>query len=320
MPLPHAKSSGKFNVPPGLDEFFQRTDSSGPRSFLSDALGSTLALADSTGSLQTSYTFEPFGNTTVSGAPSANSFAFTSRELDPSGLYFLRARYYSPSFQRFISEDPIGLAGGGPNLYAYAGDDPVDFIDPLGLYNVWNFWYDAGSFSEAFADTLTFGNASRLNDGLAQAAGRSTPTNRCGWAHGTGTAAGIAFGTVVGGALGADAAAANAGEKGFQFSHWLPARWFRSLEGASGLDLNAGRTIFNGNFVSGAEHALNDPFAYRFMPQAWKTANPMNSAWFQQWNRIPLLLKGAAAGAALTGASAAANGNAGGRKDTSGCE
>ncbi|HKV23083.1 MAG TPA: hypothetical protein VJN93_00690, partial [Candidatus Acidoferrum sp.] len=60
----------------GLDEFFQRTDSSGSRSFLSDALGSTLALADSTGTVQTSYTFEPFGTTTVSGAPSANSFAF----------------------------------------------------------------------------------------------------------------------------------------------------------------------------------------------------------------------------------------------------
>src|SRR5713226_5779532 len=43
----------------GLDEYFQRTDSAGARSFLTDALGSTLALADSSGALQTQYTFEP---------------------------------------------------------------------------------------------------------------------------------------------------------------------------------------------------------------------------------------------------------------------
>jgi YD repeat-containing protein len=45
----------------GVDEVFQRTDSAGARSFLTDALGSTLALTDSSGMLQTQYTFEPFG-------------------------------------------------------------------------------------------------------------------------------------------------------------------------------------------------------------------------------------------------------------------
>jgi uncharacterized protein RhaS with RHS repeats len=49
----------------GIDEVFQRTDSAGARSFLADPLGSTLALTDSTGTVQTSYTFEPFGNTNV---------------------------------------------------------------------------------------------------------------------------------------------------------------------------------------------------------------------------------------------------------------
>src|SRR5881394_549388 len=100
----------------GVDEYFQRTDAAGARSFLTDALGSTLALADSTGTVQTSYTFEPFGNTTVTGASTTNSFAFTGRELDASGLYFYRARYYHPSFQRFISEDPLGYAGGSVNF------------------------------------------------------------------------------------------------------------------------------------------------------------------------------------------------------------
>src|SRR2546430_11563982 len=91
----------------GVDQYFQRTDSAGARNFLTDALGSTLALADSTGTVQTSYTFEPFGNTSVTGSSTTNSFAYTGRELDGTGLYFYRARYYHPQLQRFISEDPI---------------------------------------------------------------------------------------------------------------------------------------------------------------------------------------------------------------------
>jgi RHS repeat-associated protein len=43
-----------------------------------------------------------------------------------------RARYYNPNTGRFLSEDPIGFAGGF-NFYAYADDDPVDFNDPFGL-------------------------------------------------------------------------------------------------------------------------------------------------------------------------------------------
>jgi uncharacterized protein RhaS with RHS repeats len=39
--------------------------------------------------------------------------------------------YYAPELGRFISRDPAGL-GGGANLYAYAGDDPVNFSDPMG--------------------------------------------------------------------------------------------------------------------------------------------------------------------------------------------
>jgi RHS repeat-associated protein len=116
----------------GIDEVFQRTDSAGARNFLTDALGSTVALADSTGALQTQYTFEPFSNTSVTGTATTNSFAYTGRELDATGLYFYRARYYSPQLQRFISEDPIGLRG-GINQYAYVENSPSNWIDPFGM-------------------------------------------------------------------------------------------------------------------------------------------------------------------------------------------
>ena len=53
-----------------------------------------------------------------------------------SGLYYMRARYYDPDLGRFLSEDPIGVSG-GLNLYAYAGNDPVNAMDPAGLCAVY---------------------------------------------------------------------------------------------------------------------------------------------------------------------------------------
>ncbi|MBK7786822.1 MAG: RHS repeat-associated core domain-containing protein [Gemmatimonadetes bacterium] len=60
-------------------------------------------------------------------------YHFAGREYDSeSGLYYMRARYYDPALGRWISEDPIGIAG-GLNVYAYAGNDPVNLTDPSGL-------------------------------------------------------------------------------------------------------------------------------------------------------------------------------------------
>jgi RHS repeat-associated protein len=115
----------------GVDEVFSRTDALGARHFLTDGLGSTLALTDTSGAVQTQYTYEPFGNTSSSGLPSGNTFQYTGRQNDATGLYYYRARYYSPVYQRLISEDPIGLTG-GINRYVYAINSPANFRDPTG--------------------------------------------------------------------------------------------------------------------------------------------------------------------------------------------
>lgn len=77
----------------------------------------------------------------ASGAPSPLKEGFsgpcivfsTGRENDGTGLYYYRARYYSPTMQRFVSEDPIRFLSGDFNLYAYVGNNPLLFIDPFGL-------------------------------------------------------------------------------------------------------------------------------------------------------------------------------------------
>jgi RHS repeat-associated protein len=120
----------------GVDEFFTRADSTGASSPVKDAPGSVLALTNSSGNITTQYGYDPFGNTTSSGGTSTNVFQYTGRENDGNGLYFYRARYYSPTFGRFISEDPIGFFGGDANLYRYVWNSPTDFADPFGTWGV----------------------------------------------------------------------------------------------------------------------------------------------------------------------------------------
>jgi RHS repeat-associated protein len=62
-----------------------------------------------------------------------NRYLFQGREYDSAtGLYYFRARWYDPVSGRFISKDPKGI-GGGLNLYAFCGNNPVNFTDPFGL-------------------------------------------------------------------------------------------------------------------------------------------------------------------------------------------
>jgi len=119
----------------GVDEYFSRSDMAGVRSYLTDALGSSVALADGSGTIQTEYSYEPFGMTTPGGTSTTNSFAFTGREADDTGLYFYRTRYYDPSTDRFLSEDPVAEQG-GINFYSYVLNRPTVYVDPTGLLAV----------------------------------------------------------------------------------------------------------------------------------------------------------------------------------------
>jgi RHS repeat-associated protein len=116
-----------------VDSTVARTDAGGTQARLADALGSTVALTDGAGNVATDYTHDPFGTPTTLGAATSNRIGYAGREIDPTGLSFNRNRYYNPGLARFTSEDPIGLNGGQTNLFAYVGNDPIGFSDPLGL-------------------------------------------------------------------------------------------------------------------------------------------------------------------------------------------
>jgi RHS repeat-associated protein len=116
----------------GLDEIYAQINSSGATSYLRDGLNSTVALTNSSAATTGNYSYSPYGDSVGTGT-STTPLQYTGRENDgATGLYYYRARYYSPQLGRFISEDPIGLAG-GTNYYAYAGGDPISNSDPSGL-------------------------------------------------------------------------------------------------------------------------------------------------------------------------------------------
>ena len=95
-----------------------------------DHLGSIIGTADSTGTSTAIYTYGPFGESSLT---TGIRYGYTGqRSMAALGLLYYKARFYSPSLGRFLQPDPIGYAD-DLNLYAYVGNNPVNFTDPSGL-------------------------------------------------------------------------------------------------------------------------------------------------------------------------------------------
>lgn len=195
----------------GIDERFARNDVTGRTYFLTDALGSTIGLTDSTGATQQRYSYDPYGNVTQTNnsAGFSNSYQYAGREADGPGLYYYRARYYSPGMGRFISEDPMGFGGGQLNFYAYVGNDPLSRIDPYGM-----FWMPGDPLPQGLVDGVTgFGDGvySGITFGLGNLqdvrdlAGIDGGVDHCSTTYKASHLAGaIEGGAALGGAVGAE--------------------------------------------------------------------------------------------------------------------
>ncbi|CAM3529392.1 putative Rhs family protein [Xenorhabdus nematophila ATCC 19061] len=125
--------TGAYLYGAGLDEVVADITTRGQNFYFQDALGSTIALTNAQGAVIEKHGYTAYGLESVSGSNNA-AFRFAGRRIDPeTGLSYNRARYYSPTLGRFLQTDPAGIEG-GLNLYAYVGNDPVNFIDPTGQW------------------------------------------------------------------------------------------------------------------------------------------------------------------------------------------
>lgn len=127
-----------------VDDMLARYTAAGTRHYLTDALGSVVAMLKDDASVQNYYAYSPYGETTPSANDDGNSSEYTGRENDLTGMYYYRARYFDPVLKRFISADPIGL-GGGLNFYIYVGGSPMSRTDPTGLYWFRQPWQTPGT-------------------------------------------------------------------------------------------------------------------------------------------------------------------------------
>ncbi|MBK8813144.1 MAG: hypothetical protein IPN69_20780 [Acidobacteria bacterium] len=118
----------------GIDSKLKLSSNGVSKYFLADHLGSTNALTDSSGTILEQTAYDSFGNATNQ---LSTRYAFTGREFDNfTGLHYYRARWYDGNLGRFISEDPIGFAGGDVNLYGYVHNNSINKNDPWGLVDL----------------------------------------------------------------------------------------------------------------------------------------------------------------------------------------
>ena len=130
---------------------------------------------------------KPFGEAEVNAASAAvNNFRFQGQYYDQeTGYHYNYHRYYEPKTGRYLTPDPIGLAG-GINPYVYVENDPVNLVDPAGLFNYAKAISALGNAGiagwTAAAGAMKLGIAVGLIPASATVVGGIPPTALAAWA------------------------------------------------------------------------------------------------------------------------------------------
>jgi RHS repeat-associated protein len=157
---------------PGVDEplvVYEGATTTAKSWLYADHLGSIVGTANATGTSTAIYSYGPYGEPNTA---TGQRFRYTGQQLISGlGLYYYKARFYSPTLGRFLQTDPIGYAD-DLNLYAYVGGNPMNATDPSGLAANWAkgaVLASGGVLSTIgkAADSWTGGYGQRMNEAFA---------------------------------------------------------------------------------------------------------------------------------------------------------
>lgn len=137
----------KYINGPNIDEVLAIKTQSDTFYLTRDGLNSVAEATNDQAQVVERCTYDAYGQPTLQNASGevipvsdiGNRFLYTGREWEPeTGLYYYRARHYDPTLGRFLQPDPLGYVDGF-NLYAYVGNNPINYWDPYGLFSWGNF-------------------------------------------------------------------------------------------------------------------------------------------------------------------------------------
>jgi RHS repeat-associated protein len=127
--------------------------------------------------------YDPFGDRRGTALPTDIVFGYTGKYFDEvTGLQNNWNRWYDPKQGRFISQDPIGFAGGDENLYRYVGNGPTNYKDSNGL---WGEPVNSTEYGKIDEKGYYIEGGGWDFDGLVLQNGYEVPSNYPGWMFGS---------------------------------------------------------------------------------------------------------------------------------------
>jgi RHS repeat-associated protein len=105
-------------------------------SYLYDGRGNVTSLLDNLQNVVATYSYDSYGTLMNKTGSIDQPFMFSTKQYDTeTGLQYFGYRFYNPAMGRWLTRDPLGEVG-GLNLYSFVGNNPVNWVDPLGLWTV----------------------------------------------------------------------------------------------------------------------------------------------------------------------------------------
>ncbi|HEY4094045.1 MAG TPA: RHS repeat-associated core domain-containing protein [Baekduia sp.] len=133
--IPSSGSATDIIRQPNGAPIAQRVGTTNKQELFSDALGSTIAMADDgANALGRHYTYDPNGNVTTTGTGATTNLLLAGGQQLPNADYHFGARFFDPTTGTWTQQDPINQIGSltQANRYSYAAGNPFQFADPTG--------------------------------------------------------------------------------------------------------------------------------------------------------------------------------------------